>query len=65
MAKTLCDWSKKKRRKKWEKYLRRVLPVGFVCRKCGRAASARKYLCSPSPVEPPAAGGDRGATLRS
>lgn len=65
MAKTLCDWSKKKRRKKWDKYLKRVLPVAFVCRKCGRAASDRKYLCSASQVEPPVVLDDRGPPLRS
>ncbi len=53
MAKTLCDWSRNKRRKKWDKYVRRVLPVQFICQKCGRAASDRKYLCRPESATPP------------
>lgn len=49
--KHLCKWKKKQIADKFKEYAALVTPVGYICLKCGRAASDAKYLCKPQKIE--------------
>ncbi len=49
MSKTLCDL-KKQLKCDFESYTLLVCNPRFVCRKCGRAANKKKYLCEPEKI---------------
>jgi hypothetical protein len=51
MVKTLCDWDKRDRKDKFEKYAQRVAKPGYICMNCGRAAGKTKWLCDPRKIE--------------
>ena len=46
-AKHLCKWKKKERVEKSASYRKIATPPRFVCRNCGRVATAKKWLCEP------------------
>lgn len=46
-AKKLCSWSRKRRRRDLDRLKEIVAGADRVCRKCGRAANEKKYLCKP------------------
>lgn len=45
MAKTLCDWSKKKLESDGAELRTLVDNPQFYCRKCARVANTKKVLC--------------------
>ncbi|MGD8394958.1 MAG: hypothetical protein PVF43_05745 [Candidatus Eiseniibacteriota bacterium] len=45
---TLCDWKKDQYTKDLKKLKEIVRNPRYVCTKCGRAASKKKWLCSPT-----------------
>ncbi len=45
MAKTLCDWSKRRIESSPDELQRIVSEPNFYCRKCARVACSRRYLC--------------------
>ena len=44
-TKELCDWSKAQLRDHFELLEKIVTKPKYACSKCGRAASAKKWLC--------------------
>jgi hypothetical protein len=46
MSRTLCE-RKRDLKHDLDAYVQLVCPANFVCAKCGRAASKKKYLCEP------------------
>lgn len=51
MAKNLCKWGKKAIKKKFDEYTEIVRDPRFVCMKCGRVASKKKWLCKPEALK--------------
>ncbi|MEQ8848439.1 hypothetical protein [Botrimarina sp.] len=51
--KTLCDWSKKDLRERFEELRELVSQPQYVCLKCGRAASQKGALCKAQSLEKP------------
>ena len=49
--KHLCKWSKGDIEKNFSEYRKIVSKPKFVCMKCGRVASSKKFLCKPEPLE--------------
>ena len=45
--KTLCKWEEKQITKRMKKLKKIVSQPQFICKKCGRAASDKGYLCKP------------------
>lgn len=45
MSKTLCEWKRKEIEDKLIKLTDIVSPSHFICKKCARSASDKKYLC--------------------
>jgi hypothetical protein len=50
--KELCDWSKDELRKHFEQLCQIVAEPRFVCKKCGRAANRKKWLCDGEKLSP-------------
>ena len=48
MSKTLCEWKRKEIEQKTEKLAQIICPSNYVCKKCARSASSKKYLCKPT-----------------
>jgi hypothetical protein len=51
MVKNLCKWKKKDIKKDFKKLSRAVSGARYICCRCGRAASSKKYLCKPTEME--------------
>jgi hypothetical protein len=49
--KHLCKWDKDRLEDKIDALIKIVKNPGFVCRKCGRAANEKKWLCKPVPLK--------------
>lgn len=49
--KELCDWSKKDYQDKFDLLKKIVHHPRYACIKCGRAASAKKWLCKAKPLK--------------
>jgi hypothetical protein len=49
MSKTLCE-RQDLLDKHPERYMRLINAPRVVCRKCGRAANKKKYVCKPKPI---------------
>ena len=45
MSKTLCEWKRKDIESKLSQLSEIVSPSHFICKKCARSASDKKYLC--------------------
>ena len=45
MNKTLCKWGKKKIEENFKEVTDIVTNSKYICKKCGRTASDKKYLC--------------------
>ena len=45
MSKTLCKWGRKAIEDNFEKMTKIVSNSTYICKKCGRTASGKKYLC--------------------
>jgi hypothetical protein len=45
MSKTLCEYSAKQIQDKLEKLSEIVAVSNYICKKCARSASEKKYLC--------------------
>lgn len=54
--KTLCDWSKKDFRERWEELRELVESPKYACTKCGRAAAKKSVLCKAKPLSKPSDG---------
>jgi len=50
-SKTLCKWGAERLEQKFKKLREIVGRPRFVCRKCGRAAGGKKWLCSPTKLD--------------
>jgi hypothetical protein len=46
--KHLCKWDKDDIKDDLEKLKKLVVPPRYICRKCGRVAKDREYLCKPT-----------------
>jgi hypothetical protein len=49
-VKRLCKWKKERYVDKFDELCSMVVPVQYVCSKCGRAASDEKFLCKPRKI---------------
>ncbi len=47
LKKNLCKWKKKDFTDNFDDLKKIVQNPNYICSKCGRAASAKKYLCDP------------------
>jgi hypothetical protein len=50
--KEICEWSKDELRKHFESLCEIVADPRFVCKKCGRAANRKKWLCDSKKLAP-------------
>ena len=50
-VKKLCKWKKEHYKEDFKELISAVVPVGFICQKCGRAAVSKDYLCKPEKVK--------------
>ena len=55
-TKSLCDWKKSDITGDMGRLLKVVGNPRYVCEECCRAASKKKYLCSPMPLKKQAEG---------
>ena len=46
-SKELCEWSRDQLRDHFDQLQKIVASPKYACTKCGRAASAKKWLCKP------------------
>ena len=51
ISKTICDWSRRELRDHFDQLQKIVERPKYACTKCGRAASAKKWLCKPKRLE--------------
>ncbi|MEM6329619.1 MAG: hypothetical protein AAF790_05155 [Planctomycetota bacterium] len=51
LDKKICDWSKRDLRESFDQLRIIVERPKFACIKCGRAASAKKWLCKPHMID--------------
>jgi hypothetical protein len=49
--KHLCQWDAKMIDRKMKKLRKIVMEPAFVCRRCGRAAVSKKWLCKPDRLD--------------
>jgi len=49
--KHLCKWDKDRIQEKINALMKIVKNPSFICRKCGRAANDKKWLCKPVPLK--------------
>jgi hypothetical protein len=55
-TKKLCKWKKGEYEKSFDTLSAVVAKPVYACRRCGRAASAKKWLCKPAKLQPGAGG---------
>jgi hypothetical protein len=49
--KTLCAWKREEMEENLEELKRIVGDPRFICRRCGRAVSKKKWVCRPESLE--------------
>jgi transcription initiation factor TFIIIB Brf1 subunit/transcription initiation factor TFIIB len=49
--KKMCKWKKDDIEKDFKEYCKLIRKPEYVCMKCGRVASDKKFLCKPAPIE--------------
>lgn len=50
MNKPLCKWGKKNIQAHFDEVTEIVSNAKFICKKCGRIAGSKKYLCKGTPL---------------
>jgi len=50
-TKKLCKWKKGEYEKSFDVLSAAVSKPTFACRRCGRAANAKKWLCKPAKLQ--------------
>jgi hypothetical protein len=49
--KTLCSWKREEIESDLQELRKIVSDPRFVCRRCGRAVSKKKWVCKPAPLK--------------
>jgi hypothetical protein len=51
-TKALCDWDKEQLLTEFAKFRAIVIEPRYLCRKCGRVANEKEWLCRPLSLNP-------------
>ncbi|MCM8541734.1 MAG: hypothetical protein NE328_15805 [Lentisphaeraceae bacterium] len=50
MSKTLCKWGRKAIEDNFKEVTKIVANPRYLCKKCGRSAGSKKYLCKSTTI---------------